>query len=293
MKRRGILGAVGITILVLAGLRIALALFSFHPGRPLIPTAFPSVKDWNSVKITLHRGVCFGTCPDYDLEVDGDGTVHYQGRDFVILSGKDQSKISPQTVRALLAAFQKAEFYWLFDRYAAAITDGPTYQIGISIDGHDKKVTDYLGTAVGMPLVVRDLEKQIDKVAGTERWVRGNGETVSLLKARGWDFHSADDANRKLLRDAANILWRGAGNASEIAYMTQLLQAGMQADSDAGCAALSAALKQHAFDLAGLLIGAHAPLKGADGPGDRQSCDVRADSQADAQAASWLKAHFP
>ena len=48
---------------------------------------FPKVKDWNSVKITLSRTACYGTCPVYSIELHGDGTVLYSGKSNVAFIG--------------------------------------------------------------------------------------------------------------------------------------------------------------------------------------------------------------
>jgi hypothetical protein len=41
---------------------------------------FPEIQDWNSLRVTLRRTGCFGSCPAYTLVVYGDGRVHYDGR---------------------------------------------------------------------------------------------------------------------------------------------------------------------------------------------------------------------
>ncbi|WP_425326198.1 ankyrin repeat domain-containing protein [Novosphingobium aerophilum] len=45
-----------------------------------------------------------------------------------------------------------------------------------------------------MPASVTALEDAVDEVAGTARWVRGNAQTVALLKAQGFSFRSRDAA---------------------------------------------------------------------------------------------------
>jgi len=86
--------------------------------------------------------------------------------------------IPPQKVLALYEKFRKAEFYRLYDVYASGATDLPEYSLEISFDGQHRKVIDYGGVAVGMPQVVRDLENEIDKAAGTGRWIRAPNEAI-------------------------------------------------------------------------------------------------------------------
>ena len=134
-------------------------------------TVFPSIKNWESLRIGLMRGECFGTCPSYKVEIQGDGTVRYEGRRHVIAAGKREGKIPAQTVRELFAQFRAAEFFSLRDYYVAKITDSPAYMISIAFDGNRKVVGDYVGYLVGMPAVVSDLEYSIDWYADSKRWV--------------------------------------------------------------------------------------------------------------------------
>ncbi len=58
---------------------------------PQIP--FPTIRDPSSVKITLLRSGCFGTCPSYQVEVHGDGTVLYEGYGYVAVEGQHRDSI--------------------------------------------------------------------------------------------------------------------------------------------------------------------------------------------------------
>jgi hypothetical protein len=143
-----------------------------HNGRPAHHLAMPRIRDWSSLKITLTRSICFGSCPAYTVEIDGDGTVIYNGERFVAETGERAAHISRHKVRALYNAFRKAQFFWLFGKYQAHITDFPSYTVSIAYDGHEKKVLDYAGPHIGMPQAVVDLELLIDKTAGTDRWIK-------------------------------------------------------------------------------------------------------------------------
>lgn len=123
--------------------------------------------------MTLVRTACRGACPRYKVEIDGTGNVAYEGYSFVATTGRRQEKVPVQSVRDLYARFKRADFFRLFDEYAASITDAPSYLIAISFDGHSKQVVDYVGESIGMPRSVGALENQIDTIANTKKWVRG------------------------------------------------------------------------------------------------------------------------
>ena len=142
-------------------------------GRPLKHVAFPPIRDWSSLRITLHRSGCFGRCPAYGVEIHGDGTVIYKGERFVAVTGEQTAKIPESKVRALFALFRKGNYFWLHDRYAARVTDLPTFVTSISYDGHSKQVGDYAGHWIGMPDIVNQIELAIDDAADTEQWTKG------------------------------------------------------------------------------------------------------------------------
>jgi ankyrin repeat protein len=236
-------------------------------GRPLKTVPFPAIHDWSTLKLTLSRGMCLGGCPYYTVEIDGDGTVEFDGGRFVAIAGKHKAKISDQQVQKLYAAFQHADFFTLFERYEAPITDFPEYRVAIEFDGHKMAVEDYVGRAIGMPDVVSGLEDLIDDTAGTEKWIKGNAETLQSLRAEGWDFRSRSDDNTKLIASAAEV--------ENIDLVKHLLAAGVPADSHSGCDGLSAAAVKRDAALVRLLIEAGAPVH-ADAPSGKRedSCDA-------------------
>lgn len=138
---------------------------------PTTHVPFPQIKNWNSLVITLTRGPCYGTCPAYQVEIHGDGSVVYTGSYHVAVKGRQSDRISPQAVSQIFTEFQKADFFSLRDKYVMPVTDNPTYVISISFDGKTKSVTDYVGAEIGMPQCVTDLEDAIDRTAHTGKWI--------------------------------------------------------------------------------------------------------------------------
>ena len=162
--------------------------------KPAQHVAFPKVKDWKTVKITLERTGCFGTCPSYRVEVRGDGSVLYRGHGDVTFKGIHHGLVPQSNVIELVKLFEQADYYSLRDEYRSSITDNPTQITSITIDGRQKQVVDYVGLPAGMPLAVAQLEPAIDRLSGSERWTRGNSETMAALEAENWDFKSSEAA---------------------------------------------------------------------------------------------------
>ncbi len=177
--------------------------------------AFPTVEDWNSVRISLVRTGCFGSCPSYEVEIRGDGIVTYTGKRDVAVSGIHQGTISRQAVERLVTQFRDADFFSFDGRYTSNFSDGTTYTISISIDGQTHSVIDYDGPRVGMPLVISRLERAVDEYSGANRWVRGDHETVPSLRAEGFDFKS----------EAAGLVLTAAAGRGDVDAVRDLIQA--------------------------------------------------------------------
>jgi hypothetical protein len=139
--------------------------------RPEQRVEFPQLQGWSSLHISMSRTACFGACPIYDVDISGDGTVHFNGIRFTAVIGERTAKIPRQRVEALFDKFRRAQFFWLNDSYASAATDLPSCVLTLSFDGAQKRVRDYGGEMVGMPAVVRDLQHAVDEAAQTDRWV--------------------------------------------------------------------------------------------------------------------------
>ena len=131
------------------------------------------VKDWNSVQMRLDRGMCFGTCPWYVVEVRGDGAVRYCGLMHVREVGERTRRISKDEVRALVDLFADANFLSLAAEYVDGPTDGAMYAVSISFDGNEKTVLHYSGSGTGTALLGQ-LEEALDRAANTAEWIGGD-----------------------------------------------------------------------------------------------------------------------
>jgi hypothetical protein len=134
------------------------------PARHVTP---PTLRLDSQLVITLERTGCYGPCPAYIVTLRSDGSVTFDGRYYTKVKGTETAHVDPAAVRQLAQKFIDADFYSLDDSYHFAVTDSPTYVLCLSIDGHSKKVIDYVGSSVGMPDSVTDLEEAVDSVANT------------------------------------------------------------------------------------------------------------------------------
>ncbi len=134
--------------------------------------------------ITLKRSVCYGPCPDYTVTIAADGTVTFDGRKYVKVSGVSKATISSESVRQLIARFDKAGFFSLNDSYRSKKdgcpeewTDAPTVVTSIIVNGRSKTIDHYHGCEENQgssvyPKGLTELENQIDELAGTKQWIK-------------------------------------------------------------------------------------------------------------------------
>lgn len=190
------------------------------PPTRVIP--FPS-GPIESISISLDRSGCEGSCPSYSVELHGDGSAKYIGNSYVLVKGTHEFDISGDSVRCLVDHFKRANFWSLRNEYEANNTaDGSHYAISLTIGGKKKVITDYFGPAVGMPLAIRALEEEIDRI-GADQWVYGTSDTIPNLQKEGFDFHS---------EAAANMLAEASASAQDD-FVLGLIEAGAPVTGEA------------------------------------------------------------
>jgi hypothetical protein len=177
---------------------------------PATGEPFPDI-DHERLQISLRRSACYGSCPDYLVTIDGTGRVvfvstpnqtddvsevhrSFSRSDGVLLSGRQEDRISVEEVDQLVEQFRKAEFFAFKDEYTASVTDNPTKVLTIDTGHGRKQVIDYVGREAGMPEAVTELQLAVDRLAGTARWVDGAPGLIEWLDDRGFDFTSDEAA---------------------------------------------------------------------------------------------------
>ena len=173
----------------------------------------PSLQE--DVTITLQRTACFGTCPVYTVTLHGDGSVSYTGAENTTISGTQTWKIDPAAVRALAKEMQDAGYFDLENNYQGLVTDHPTVFTSLTIGTRTKRIRNY----VAGPPRLKELEERIDAVAGTKKYVRGEGKLLDAILAGDVDavharLAAGDDAKAADV-DRVTLVMRAAetGNA--------------------------------------------------------------------------------
>lgn len=120
--------------------------------------------------IVLTRQPCYGLCPVYTVTVHHDGAVTYQGERYVRTRGKATSTISVEAVDALIARLDDAGVLDMHWTSCPGVTDQDTVNLTFHHDGRRNSVSHYRGDGCA-PKDLGALEDEIDRVAGTRKWV--------------------------------------------------------------------------------------------------------------------------
>ena len=129
-------------------------------------------------EISLERTPCYGTCPVYKVTLHADGTVTYEGKEFVKEIGTRSGRISASDFQQLARQVQKIDFFSLKDEYRSKknpngsilnVTDLPTRITTVKKGDRTKTVENYFGG----PDALKRLEEAIDRISGSAVWVNG------------------------------------------------------------------------------------------------------------------------
>jgi Domain of unknown function (DUF6438) len=154
----------------MAAAAVASACGLFSPSPTPLLSGVPA-----DFQISLERGPCFGACPVYLLTVFADGTVAYEGRQFVAVEGSHTATLSPDEVEALAQAVLEADFFELADEYTVQATDLPSITLTVIMDGRTKGVYHY-GVGCGTDLDTAPpglcvLESLLERIPVDNGWV--------------------------------------------------------------------------------------------------------------------------
>ena len=166
---------VGIWTLVPAALSLAALVAIWHPtsGRSMVQP-----KDMKSIVIKLSRGPCRGSCPSYTVTIRGDGNVEYVGERNVKVRGSQTATLNSEQLAKVLRRLDQSHFLALEDRAFSWCFDTSSVALAVSFDGRTKTVVSdggCTGAKSGLQDHFVQAAHDIDKIVGTDQWVRCDG----------------------------------------------------------------------------------------------------------------------
>jgi hypothetical protein len=156
----------------------------------------------DKVRIVLERSSCFGTCPDYRVELFGDGRAVFNGNAFTVVRGRHNYSVQPAKVAALVERLRSSDIWSVRSEYRAPITDNPTYKLRIQLGKAVHEIEDYAGEWVGMPAAIEEFEVAVDEAAHSREFIHFSMHALGVLQREGFRFSSLEGA--KLLSRAVN-----------------------------------------------------------------------------------------
>lgn len=132
-------------------------------------------KNRDSLTIEMRRSYSKSMDPVYKITVHGNGAVEYVGEQNVRVRGPQASSLNEEQVQAILAGFDRADFFSLEDQAFAWGYHGGRVRVRITVDGKTKEVssdTDHVGAKSGLQAKFVATAANLDKIIGTDRWVK-------------------------------------------------------------------------------------------------------------------------
>lgn len=143
-----------------------------------------SPDDLENLTVSLQTTPCEGPCPEYVVEVCGDGTVAYLGISDVTRAGLHRFEIPQENVTAILEAVSEADVFALEERYAARADDVPASVTTVTVDGRTHRVRNEAGWETGAPEELLELESAIVEQTGIGPWIEAGHEETDDRRVR-------------------------------------------------------------------------------------------------------------
>jgi hypothetical protein len=126
--------------------------------------------------VRLERTMCLGWCPAYAVEIDIDGVVTYEGRDYVMTQGLATGELTDDRLRSLRATVLRSRQTQMPHEQCACgcVTDVPYVKLTTWAQGVPREV-HYDEGCEQTPPAIQALEHEIDRVVDIERWI-GTGQ---------------------------------------------------------------------------------------------------------------------
>ncbi|MCF8448511.1 MAG: DUF6438 domain-containing protein [Taibaiella sp.] len=116
------------------------------------------------VSVGMHRTVCFGTCPDYKIEIDRNGSVTYTAIRFTADTGIFKKNIGKAKAKEIMDMFVKYRADTCREMYESLIADLPG--LNFTMRYKDRKKNIY--TSGFGPEFLTDIAEAMDAIVATK-----------------------------------------------------------------------------------------------------------------------------
>lgn len=119
--------------------------------------------------ISMKRTACYGTCPQYTVNIYNDGLIQYSGKMFVDKIGCFTSFLNDEDIDMLKSSLKRIDFFSLEPAYISPITDIPSVIIEVNIDARKHQVIDRLLGPDELKQFQSEIDFVVDSVINWER----------------------------------------------------------------------------------------------------------------------------
>ena len=138
----------------------------------------------SKLALRMRKTDCWKFCPVYELTIQPNGKVLFEGIRNTETKGKAESFLSKDKIIEFIDEIEKADFFALKNSYTNVSdncpgyrTDQPTVTVYIKMKGKEKTIIHNLGCKeIGgsekvFPQQLYILENKIDEIVETKRWI--------------------------------------------------------------------------------------------------------------------------
>ncbi|MCU1324849.1 MAG: hypothetical protein JWN34_219 [Bryobacterales bacterium] len=155
----------------------------------------PSAQDTRDI-IRLERGLCFGTCPAYLLQIEASGAVSFRPGPPSNRHEEHTSWVTKDQFATLIARCNAIRFFELKDAYEPGHEDGSQTSLEVMLSAETKKAVHFEN---GPPQLL-ELEREIESIVNIHRWLHGNSKRFSLqLPVAGPGMASGEDIKSEVI----------------------------------------------------------------------------------------------
>ena len=118
----------------------------------------------NSI-IILERTPCYGTCPVYKIQLEGNGIAFLENTRFVEPLGTFKGNVAKGDLNSLFHSFASTDWEQYEDSYDANVSDLPTVKLTWYHSGYQKEISIRAKHPIELDVLINKVDQVKDKIA--------------------------------------------------------------------------------------------------------------------------------